>query len=178
MCGVQFTIVNWTFPIGAYSFDTPNLYAAMCGVQFTIVNWTFPIGAYSFDTPNLYAAMCGVQFTIVNWTFPIGAYSFDTPNLYAAMCGVQFTIVNWTHTVEYANLIGEESLMATSVVIPFSFPDGRLTKESGIVVAIACEHIVGEEILIGEEIVLVADVEAFEHFGSHTVAEVEVVVER
>ncbi len=68
--------------------------------------------------------------------------------------------------------------MATSGIIPFSFAEGRLTKESGIVVAIAREHIVGEEILIGEEIVLVADVEAFEHFGSHTVAEVEVVVER
>ena len=122
--------------------------------------------------------MCGVQFTIVNWTFPVGAYSFDTPNMYATIVWVQFTIVNWTHTVEHAYLICEESLMATSGVIPFSFPDGRLTKESGIVVAIACEHIVGEEILIGEEIVLVADVEAFEHFGSHTVAEVEVVVER
>ncbi len=126
----------------------------------------------------MYAAMCGVQFTIVNWTFPVGAYSFDTPNMYAAIVWVQFTIVNWTHTVEYAYLIGEESLMATSGFIPFSFPDGRLTKESGIVVAIACEHVVGEEILIGEEVVLVADVEAFEHFGSHTVAEVEVVVER
>ena len=150
----------------------------MCGVQFTIVNWTFPVGAYSFDAPNMYATIVWVQFTNVNWTAPVGAYSFDTPNMYATIVWVQFTIVNWTHTVEYANLIDEESMMATSGFILFSFADGRLTKESGIVVAIAREHVVGEEILTGEEIVLVADVKAFEHFGSHTVAEVEVVVER
>ena len=57
MCGVQFTIVNWTAPVGAYSFGTPNLYATLVWVQFTIVNWTAPIGAYSFDTPNMYAAL-------------------------------------------------------------------------------------------------------------------------
>ena len=56
MRNVQFAIVNWTSPVGAYRFDTPNMYAAMCGVQFPIVNWTAPVGAYRFRTPKLYAA--------------------------------------------------------------------------------------------------------------------------
>ena len=69
----------------------------MVCVQFTIVNWTYPVGAYRFGLSNMYAAIAAVQFTIVNWTHPVGAYRFGVSNMYAAIVAVQFTIVNWTH---------------------------------------------------------------------------------
>ena len=73
------------------------MYAAIVAVQFTLVNWTHPVGAYRFGISNMYAAVVAVQFTLVNWTHPVGAYRFGVSNMYAAVVTVQFTIVNWTH---------------------------------------------------------------------------------
>ena len=50
------------------------MYAAIVAVQFTIVNWTHPVGAYRFGLSNMYATIGAVQFTIVNWTHHVGAY--------------------------------------------------------------------------------------------------------
>ena len=67
---------------GEYSFELPNMYAAVRAYSFELPNMYTMVEAYSFELSNMYATVGAYSFELPNMYAAVGVYSFESPNMY------------------------------------------------------------------------------------------------